>query len=167
MVKAALLISLTLVFVESLTRTNALLLAVLGIVQLKLPTDALVPAVTTVQLVPLFVLYSILTLLILTLLQVILWILPIFHTSPPFGELTVTPGATRMVKTALLESLTVLSVTSLTFTSAVVLAVLGTVQLNGVLEADTLGVITVQLVPLFVLYSSFTLLTFALLQLIF
>ena len=53
------------------------------------------------------------------------------------------------------------------FTSAVVLTVLGMIQLNGVLEAATLGVITVQLVPLFVLYSSFTLLTLALLQLIF
>ena len=83
MVKAALLISFVLILVESLTLTRALLVIVFGIVQLNVPEAALVPCVTTLQLVPLLVLYSIFTLAILALLQVILWDNPTFHTSPP------------------------------------------------------------------------------------
>ena len=166
-VKAALLASLVLVFVESLTLTRALLVAVEGTVQLKVPDPALVPADICVQLVPLLVLYSNFTLVILALLQVIFWILPIFHTSPPLGELTVTDGATLIVKTALELSVTVLSDTSLTLTRLVVLAVLGTVQLNVPDAAGVPDVTTVQFVPLFVLYSIFTLVIFALLQVIF
>jgi hypothetical protein len=166
-VKAALLTSLVLVLVESLTLTSALLVAVAGTVQLNVPDAAFVPADTSIQLVPLLVLYSNFTLVILALLQVIFWIDPIFHTSPPLGALTVTLGATLIVKTALLLSVTVLSDTSLTLTSDVTLAVFGIVQLKVPDPAAVLDVTTVQLVPLLVEYSILTLLTFALLQVIF
>ena len=153
--------------VESLTRTSALLVALLGTVQLKVPEAALVPDIIWIQLVPLLVLYSIFTLLILALLQVIFWIAPIFHTSPPLGAVTVTDGATLIVKTALELSVTVLSDTSLKRTSVVTLALFGIVQLKLPLAAEVLDVTTVQLVPLLVEYSIFTLVTFALVQVIF
>jgi hypothetical protein len=104
---------------------------------------------------------------ILALLQVIFWILPIFHTSPPLGAVTVTDGATLIVKTELELSVTALSDTSLILKSEFTLAVLGTVQLNVPPDAGVLDVTTVQFVPLFVLYSIFTLVIFALLQVIF
>jgi hypothetical protein len=155
------------VLVESLTLTKALLVAVLGIVQLNVPDAALVPALICIQLVPLLVLYSSFTLVILALVHVIFWILPIFHTSPPFGAVTLTLGATLIVNTALELSVTVLSETSLTRTSDVTLAVFGIVQLNVPLAAGVLDVTTVQLVPVLVEYSIFTLVTFALVQVIF
>ena len=165
--KAALLTSLVLVLVESLTLTSALLVAVFGTVQLNVPVAALVPADICIQLVPLLVLYSNFTLLILALVQVIFWIAPIFHTSPPLGAVTVTLGATLIVKTALLLSVTVLSDTSLTLTKLVTLAVFGIVQLKVPDPAGVLDVTTVQFVPLLVEYSILTLLTFALVQVIF
>jgi hypothetical protein len=104
---------------------------------------------------------------ILALVQVIFWILPIFQTSPPLGLLTVTLGATLIVKTALELSVTVLSETSLTLTKLVTLAVLGIVQLKVPPEAGVLDVTTVQLVPVLVLYSILTFVTFALVQVMF
>jgi len=70
-VKTALLTSLVDALVESLTRTSALLVAVFGTVQLKVPDEAEVPALICVQLVPLLVEYSSFTLAILALVQVI------------------------------------------------------------------------------------------------
>jgi hypothetical protein len=110
--------------------------------------------------------YSNFTLVILALVQVIFCMLPIFHTSPPLGAVTVTLGATLIVNTALELSVTALSDTSLTLTSELTLAVFGTVQLKVPDAAGVPDVTTVQFVPLFVLYSIFTLVTFALLQVI-
>jgi hypothetical protein len=58
-----------------------------------LPEAAGVLAVTTIQLVPLLVEYSIFTLLTFTLTQVMLWLEFTLHDSLPLGDVTLTVGA--------------------------------------------------------------------------
>jgi hypothetical protein len=167
MVKTALLVSATRLSTVLRMRTFAAFVATPGTVQLYGLPPAGVLAIIVLQLPPLLVVYCSCTFTILALVHVIAFVLPKTNTSPPTGDVSVTLGATLIVKTALLESLTVLSDTSLTFTRLVTLAVLGTVQGNIAGLDGTLGVITDQLVPPLVLYSSFTLLTLALLQVMF
>ena len=85
-------------------------------------------AVIVLQLVPLFVLYSICTLLATVLAShVIVWLLPLLHTSPPLG--TVSSGVGKLiVNTALLTSLFDGAPTLLILTNACVVTVFGIVQ---------------------------------------
>jgi hypothetical protein len=114
-----------------------------------------VPAITDNQLVPLSVEYSILKFVMLDHAQVMLCKLPVFHVSPPLGEMTDTAGAATMVKTPLLESRTAAFEASLMRMSPCDVGVLGTVQGYDPAGADVLAVMRFQLLPLFVEYSSF------------
>jgi hypothetical protein len=115
-------------------------LAVLGIVQLKLAGIDATLGVITLQLEPLLVLYSNFTVDTFALVQVIFWLEPISYTWPPFGLVIATLGIT-ILKTALLWSVTKLFDASLTLTRALTVAVLGTLQLNVPPEAAVLPMI--------------------------
>ena len=161
------LLSFTLVFVESLTRTIACVVAGLLTTQLYVPPAADVPATMRLQIEPAFVLYSIFTRLMLWLVHVIDRALPIAHTSPPFGAVTVTCGATRIVNTPLLESRTEASAISTILTSPLLVAVFATVQAYVAGVDGTLAAIVFHVVPAFVLYSKATFETFALVHVMF
>jgi hypothetical protein len=73
----------------SLTRTRQVVEVVPGIVHGCVPSSGVL-AITSVQLVPLLVEYSIRTVpLVPEDVQVMFWLLPTCHTSPPLGEVTV------------------------------------------------------------------------------
>ena len=88
---------------------------VLGIVHEYDPADAAVLAMISVQLVPLSVEYSSLTLVTPELVQVMFWVFPVIHNSPLFGEITVIEGIV-IEKTVLLWSFTAAFEASLIFT---------------------------------------------------
>lgn len=117
-------------------------------------------AITALQLDPLSVEYSIFTFAMLLEIHVILCVEPDCHVSPPFGAVTVTAGAARMLKGASLESLTAELEASLARTSAWDDGVFGIVQEYDPVDAEVLEVISDQLAPVLVEYSSLTFATF-------
>jgi len=167
MVNTALLTSFVAAFAASLIRTNACEVGVFATVQEKVPGAAAVLALIIIQLEPLFVEYSILTLVILVKVQVIFWLDDAIHVSPPLGVRTVTLGVGLIVNTALLRSFTLAFEASLMRTRACVVGVFATVQEKVPADAAVLAVIVFQLEPLFVEYSILTLVILVDVQVIF
>ena len=166
MVKGASLWSVTAELASSVIFTRQLPDDVSGTVQAYDPAEAAVLAMISAQLVPLSVEYSILILVTSLLVQVIFWGEPDSQSSPPLGAVTVTMGF-NIVNTASLWSVTVPSLVSVIFTRQFVDDTAGIVQEYDPADAAVLAMISVQFVPPFVEYSSLTLVTLELVQVMF
>ena len=127
-VKIASLISFTLAFEASLTRTRACVVGVFGIDHAYDPADAEVEDTIVIHEPPLFVEYSSLTDDKLVNVHVMFCVDVAIQFSPPLGAVSVTLGGCVIVNTALLISLIAEFDASLILTSTCVEGVLGTVH---------------------------------------
>ena len=164
--KTLLLVSANEPFATSEIFTLQFVDGVVGIVQTKLPVAAGVDARIEIQFEPLSVVYSSLTFATVELDHVIFCVVPTIHCSPPFGAVTVTFG--RMIEKKLsLTSAKALFVTSEILTLQLTEGVFGIVQTKLPAAAGVDARIEIQSVSLLVEYSSLTLATFELVQVIF
>jgi len=153
------LMSLTVSLTVQVTRTRPCVVGVVGTVHAYVEGTPGTLAMMVLHAVPLFVLYSSFTELTAPVrAQVMFRTPPVGQSSPPFGAVTLTVPI-EIVNGLLLMSFTFALSVQLTRTRPCVVGVVGTVQAYVEGTPGTLATMVLHAVPLFVLYSSFTLFT--------